>query len=176
MWRVWFSSSLLWDGVYKLERFSLEQGIIFQETDQWMTRKTGNYHSKIQKNQMVLFWLDFASDLSSFWKTATQGQGGSGEFSLVWGRKIQLNQLWQRLRVSGCQGYIPNQKCLKQPPPSLHPRGLSIARRVVFYKHTSIFFVILSFSRQDLFNEALGNHAANVSLHGAHDCRMIITD
>ena len=24
MWRVWFSSSLLWDGVYKLERFGLE--------------------------------------------------------------------------------------------------------------------------------------------------------
>ena len=52
MWRVWFSSSLLWDGVYKLERFGLEYGIIFQETDQWMTRETGNYHSKIQKNQI----------------------------------------------------------------------------------------------------------------------------
>ena len=27
---------------------------------------------------MVLFWLDFASDLSSFWKTATLGQGDVG--------------------------------------------------------------------------------------------------
>ena len=37
---------------YKLERFGLETGIIFQETDQWMTRETGNYHSKIQKHQI----------------------------------------------------------------------------------------------------------------------------
>ena len=34
-WRVWFSSSLLWDGVlYKSESLGLELGIIFQETDQ----------------------------------------------------------------------------------------------------------------------------------------------
>ena len=32
--RVWFSSSLLSDRVYKSERLSLEQGIIYQETDQ----------------------------------------------------------------------------------------------------------------------------------------------
>ena len=31
---VWFSSSLLWDRVYKSESWGLEQGIIFQETDQ----------------------------------------------------------------------------------------------------------------------------------------------
>ena len=29
-----FSSSLLWDGVYKSENLGLEEGIIFQETDQ----------------------------------------------------------------------------------------------------------------------------------------------
>ena len=34
LWRVWFSSSLLQDRVYKSERLGLEQGIIFQETDQ----------------------------------------------------------------------------------------------------------------------------------------------
>ena len=33
LWRVWFSSSLLWDRVYKWESLGLEQGIIFQETD-----------------------------------------------------------------------------------------------------------------------------------------------
>ena len=32
--RVWFSSSLLWDRVYKSESLGLESGIIFQETDQ----------------------------------------------------------------------------------------------------------------------------------------------
>ena len=31
---VWFSSSLLWDRVYKSESWGLEQGIIFKETDQ----------------------------------------------------------------------------------------------------------------------------------------------
>ena len=34
LWRVWFSSSLLWDRVYKSESFGLEPGIIFQDTDQ----------------------------------------------------------------------------------------------------------------------------------------------
>ena len=34
LWRVWFSSSLLWDRVYKSESLGLEQGIIYQETDQ----------------------------------------------------------------------------------------------------------------------------------------------
>ena len=34
LWRVWFSSSLLWDRVYKSERLGLEEGIIFQETDE----------------------------------------------------------------------------------------------------------------------------------------------
>ena len=33
-WRVWFSSSLLWDRVYKSESLGVEQGIIFQATDQ----------------------------------------------------------------------------------------------------------------------------------------------
>ena len=34
LWRVWFSSSLLWDRVYKSESLGLEEGIIFQETEQ----------------------------------------------------------------------------------------------------------------------------------------------
>ena len=34
LWRVWFSSSLLWDRLYKSERLGLEEGIIFQETDE----------------------------------------------------------------------------------------------------------------------------------------------
>ena len=41
-----------------------------------------------------MFCLDCASDLISFWKTATLGWGGGkgfGEFSLVQGSKIHLN-------------------------------------------------------------------------------------
>ena len=34
LWRVWFSGSLLLGRVYNLERLGLEEGIIFQETDQ----------------------------------------------------------------------------------------------------------------------------------------------
>ena len=34
LWKVWFSSSFLWDRIYKSESLGLEQGIIFQETDQ----------------------------------------------------------------------------------------------------------------------------------------------
>ena len=36
LWRVWFSSSLLRDGVYKSESLGLEWGIIFHETDQFV--------------------------------------------------------------------------------------------------------------------------------------------
>ena len=71
----------------------LEQGIIFQETD-----------------QMV-------EDFIQTRDTATLGQGGFGEFTLVQGSKIQLNQLWYRLRVPGSQRHIPTQKFLKYPPP-----------------------------------------------------------
>ena len=44
-------------------------------------------HNKSRLSQgmwyKVLLWLDCASDLSSFWKTATLGEGGFGEFTLV---------------------------------------------------------------------------------------------
>ena len=62
----------------------------------------------IKKVKSVLFWLGCASDLSSFWKTATLGQeqGGFGEFSLVQGSKIHLNQLWYRLQGPGSQWHI----------------------------------------------------------------------
>ena len=45
------------------------------------------------------------------------GGGGFGKFSLVQGSKIQLNQLWYRLRVPGSQWHIPTQKFLKYPSP-----------------------------------------------------------
>ena len=61
----------------------------------------------------MCLWLDCFSGLSSFWKTATLGQGEFGEFSLVQGSKNQLNQLWYRLRVPGPQQHIPTQKSLK---------------------------------------------------------------
>ena len=34
LWRLWFSSSLLWDREYKSESLGLERDIIFQQTDQ----------------------------------------------------------------------------------------------------------------------------------------------
>ena len=36
LWRLWFSSSLLRDTVYKSESLGLEWGIIFHETDQFV--------------------------------------------------------------------------------------------------------------------------------------------
>ena len=79
---------------------------------------------------LVLFWLNCASDLSSFWKTATQRYGGFGEFTLVQGSKIQLNQLWYRLRVPVSQPQIPTQKFLKYPPPPPSRPGLEITSRI----------------------------------------------
>ena len=78
---------------YKSEHFGLEKGIIFQETDQ------------------------LVEDFIQTRETATLGQGGFGEFTLVQGSKIQLNQLWYRLRVPGSQRHIPTQKFLKYPNP-----------------------------------------------------------
>ena len=46
LWRVWFSSSLVWDRVYKSESLSLEQGILFQETDQLVK---DNFQSRLGK-------------------------------------------------------------------------------------------------------------------------------
>ena len=64
-----------------------------------------------------LLWLDCASDLSSFWKTATLGQGGFGVFTLVQGNKIQLNWLWCRLRVPGrVPAGHPHPEIPKVPP------------------------------------------------------------
>ena len=60
-WRVWFSSSLLWDGLYKSESLGLEMGIIFQETDQLFkdfSLDKGNRElplKNIQKFKSVLF-------------------------------------------------------------------------------------------------------------------------
>ena len=92
--KVWFSGRLLQDRVYISESLGLEQGIIFPETDQ------------------------LVEDFIQTREKATLGcwGGGLGEFTLVQGNKIQLNQLWYRLRVSGSQRHIPTQKFLKYPP------------------------------------------------------------
>ena len=67
-------------------------GIIFQVTDQ------------------------LVEDFIQTREAATLGQEGFGEFTLVQGSKIQLNQLWYRLRVPGSQRHIHTQKFLKYPP------------------------------------------------------------
>ena len=79
--------------------------------------KKSNRQVEIYATQLILAKL-----CSSFWKTATLGQGGFGEFTLVKGSKIQLNQLWYRLRVPVSQRHISTQKFLKYPPP---PRAFS---------------------------------------------------
>ena len=64
---------------------------MFQKNDRLVENfsleyETGNFHSRILKKKFksVLFWLDCATDLSSFRKTATLGRrGGFEEFSLV---------------------------------------------------------------------------------------------
>ena len=74
------------------------------------TRETGNCHSKIYKiSNRFCFG-------SSFWKSATLGQAGFREFNLVQGSKMQLNQLWYRLRVQGPSGTCPPQNSLIPPP------------------------------------------------------------
>ena len=56
-------------------------------------------------------------------KQLLQDRGDLGLFTLVQGSKIQLNQLWYRLRVLGSQRHIPTQKFLKYPPtPGKFPR------------------------------------------------------
>ena len=68
--------------VKKSESLGLEQGIIFQKTNQLVKHFSLDYRNRelpiknIKKNQMVLFWLACASDLSRFLekkKTATVG-------------------------------------------------------------------------------------------------------
>ena len=61
----------------------------------------------------LISWLKILSRLG---KQLLQDRGGFGEFTLVQGIKIQLNQLWYRLRVPGSQRHIPTQKFLKYPP------------------------------------------------------------
>ena len=82
----------------------------------------------INQNVQVLNRVSFFRKLISWLKILDQGNsysriGGFREFTLVKGSKIQLNQLWYRLRVPGSQWHIPTQKFLKQPPP---PPGRSI--------------------------------------------------
>ena len=78
--------------------------------------KPGIATQEYKKIKSVLFWLDCANNLSCFWKTATLGQGGIRQFSVVQGSKIHLNQFCYRLRVPGSQRHIPTQKVLKYPP------------------------------------------------------------
>ena len=65
------------------------------------TRKIGNCLPKIKKNQIGKFKFTQLS------LKGTLRQEGCGEFSLVQGSKIQLNQLWYRLRVPESLRHIP---------------------------------------------------------------------
>ena len=61
----------------------------------------------------LISWLKILSRLG---KQLPQDRGNLGKKKKL---KIQLNQLWYRLRVTGSQGHIPTQKFLKYalPPP-----------------------------------------------------------
>ena len=70
--------------VWVQDRVSFSRKLINWQNILAQTKETGNCHSKYKESKSVLFWLDFASDLSSFWTTATLGLGGGGDFgSLV---------------------------------------------------------------------------------------------
>ena len=68
----------------------------------------------------------------NLWKITTLGQeemfflgGGGGKFSLVvFGGKVQANQVWYKLRVLGSWQHIPTQTLLKYPP-GLSREGLT---------------------------------------------------
>ena len=108
-----FSSSLLQDRVYKSERLGLEQGIIFQETDQLVedSIQTRDCGIRFCFGQTVLV----TSVVSR--KQLLQNRGDLWSLLSVQSSKIQLNQHWYSLRVLGSQRHIPTQKFLKYSPP-----------------------------------------------------------
>ena len=65
----------------------------------------------------------------------------SVEFALVQDSKIQLNQLWYRLRVPGSQLHIPTQKFLKVPGVN----SVALGRKIRIIA-TSLFSETASFS------------------------------
>ena len=86
----------------------------------FQSRETWNCHSKIQKNQIGFVLARLCQSPQQFLENSYSRMGrgrGFGEFSLVQGSKIHVNQLWYRLRVPGFQRHIPTQKFLKYPPP-----------------------------------------------------------
>ena len=105
--RVWVQNRVSFsqetDQLFK--DFSLDQG------NRRLPLKNIKNSSRFCFGQTVL-----VTSVSSFWKTATLGQReeGFGQFILVLqSRKIQLNQLWYRLRDQGSQRHIPTQNFLK---------------------------------------------------------------
>ena len=92
--------------------------------------KLGIATQKYKKRKSVLFWLNFAGDLSSFWKTATEDRGGWG------GEGGEVGQLWYRyrLRVPRSQKHIPTQTILKYP----HPHGIILPLQPVGVQGTPL--------------------------------------
>ena len=129
--KVWFSSSVLWDRVYKSQNVGLEQGIFFQETDQLVedfSLDQGNRElplKNMKKSTRFCFgWTVFVTSIVSGKQLLQdKGVGGWGfwQFRLVQGSKIHLNELWYRLRVPGSQRHITTQKFLKYPPSDYIP-------------------------------------------------------
>ena len=68
-----------------------------------------------KSNRFCFGWTVLVTSVVSE-KQLLQDRGEFGEFTLVQGSKIQLNQLWYRLRVPGSQRHIPTQTFSKVPP------------------------------------------------------------
>ena len=70
--------------VWDYSRVSFSRKLISQlKILVYSSLKPGIVTQKYKKIKLFFCLLDYASDLSSFWKTATLGYGGFWEFSLV---------------------------------------------------------------------------------------------
>ena len=115
LWRVWFSSCLFWDRVYKLESLGREEGIIFQETDQLV----GDFSLDQGNRELPL------KNMRKKIKSAT------------------LNLRNYRLRVPGSRRHIPHPKVLKYPPPPTGGYVRSCGVDEIFKKEIFLFAILI---------------------------------
>ena len=110
----------LWDRVYKSESLSLEQGIVSSKLINWLkilvqSREPGiatQIYLKKSNRQVQMY----ATQLKIKAIRGLGGGGRFGEFNLVQGSRIQLNQLWYGLSgFLGLSGTSPPKKSRRTP-------------------------------------------------------------
>ena len=98
--------------IWAIQVCAAVKGMVFKQFTLGQGDQSVWVQNRVSFLRKLIGWLKVLSRLGKQ-QTATLGQGGFGEFTLVQGSKIQLNQLWYRLRVPGSQWHIPTQKFLK---------------------------------------------------------------